>query len=109
MKIGQPGEMPVGLAQPAPTHAPKGGAAKAAAQPANPSARASTGSSVALTMSSRVGSLQKAGQSDEPDVDMEKVDAMRSAIADGSFQVNAQSIADKLLANAQEMLNRSKH
>jgi negative regulator of flagellin synthesis FlgM len=33
-----------------------------------------------------------------------KVEAMKQAIADGSFQVNAEVIADKMLANAAEML-----
>lgn len=35
----------------------------------------------------------------------EKVAAMKQAIADGSFKVNPEAIADKLLANAAEMLN----
>lgn len=33
-----------------------------------------------------------------------KVEAMKQAIADGSFQVNTEAIADKMLANAAEML-----
>lgn len=35
----------------------------------------------------------------------EKVEAMRMAIQNGSFSVNAEAIADKLLANAREMLS----
>ena len=35
----------------------------------------------------------------------EKVEAMKAAIADGSFKVNAEAIADKMLANAAEMLS----
>ena len=35
----------------------------------------------------------------------EKVQAMRDAIANGSFSVNAEVIADKLLTNAREMLS----
>lgn len=38
-------------------------------------------------------------------IDEAKVASMRSAIANGTFQVNAGAIADKLLANAQELLN----
>ena len=34
----------------------------------------------------------------------EKVQAMRAAIENGSFTVNAEAIADKLLSNAREML-----
>ncbi len=32
-----------------------------------------------------------------PDVDSDKVNALRAAIADGSYQVNAESVADKML------------
>ncbi len=35
----------------------------------------------------------------------EKVQAMREAIQNGSFSVNAEVIADKMLANAREMLS----
>jgi negative regulator of flagellin synthesis FlgM len=35
----------------------------------------------------------------------EKVEAMKLAISNGTFQVNAEAIADKMLANAAEMLN----
>jgi len=34
----------------------------------------------------------------------EKVQAMRTAIENGSFSANAEAIADKLLSNAREML-----
>jgi negative regulator of flagellin synthesis FlgM len=35
----------------------------------------------------------------------EKVQAMRTAIENGSFSVNAEAVADKLLSNAREMLS----
>ncbi|MBD3892595.1 flagellar biosynthesis anti-sigma factor FlgM [Hydrogenophaga sp.] len=37
-----------------------------------------------------------------------KVQAMQVAIANGSFQVNPQAIADKMLANAAEMLSAAR-
>lgn len=37
-----------------------------------------------------------------------KVEAMKQALADGSFKVNAEAIADKMLANAAEMLGTSR-
>ena len=108
MKIGQPVEKPVALPQPAVAQPVKGGAAKPSSGAAA-LARDRAGASVSLTVSSGVGALQQAGQPDAADVDTAKVDAMRAAIANGSFQVNAQVIADKLLGNAQEMLNRASH
>jgi negative regulator of flagellin synthesis FlgM len=33
---------------------------------------------------------------------------MREAIANGTYKVDAEAIADKLLANAQEMLSRNR-
>jgi negative regulator of flagellin synthesis FlgM len=34
------------------------------------------------------------------------VESVRTAIANGSYKVNAEAIADKLLSNAKEMLKR---
>ena len=38
------------------------------------------------------------------EIDRAKIARISQAIADGSFQVNAEAIADKLIANAQEVL-----
>lgn len=43
------------------------------------------------------------------DVDQKKVDSVRSAIEKKTFKVNAEAIADKMLANAEEMLKRKEH
>jgi negative regulator of flagellin synthesis FlgM len=41
-------------------------------------------------------------------VDTEKVNAIRSKIEQGTYTVNAKAIADKLLSNAREFLERNR-
>jgi len=86
--------------------------AAAAAAPARKEAAATatnTASSagVAVSVSAAVRDLEQANRGESPDVDLDKVQAVRQAIADGRYSVNAEAIADKLLANAQEMLDRT--
>lgn len=45
--------------------------------------------------------------SDDGSFDTAKVDRISQAIKDGSFKPNAETIADKLIANAQELLART--
>ena len=45
--------------------------------------------------------------SEDPSFDQAKVERIAQAIRDGSFSINPGAIADKLLANAQEVLDRS--
>ena len=42
------------------------------------------------------------------DIDMNKVEAVRAAIAQGTFSVNPEVIADRLLANARDMLGSAR-
>ena len=43
------------------------------------------------------------------DFDSEKVERIAQAIRDGKFQINAEAIADQLIANAQELLPKASH
>jgi negative regulator of flagellin synthesis FlgM len=45
----------------------------------------------------------------EGDFDAEKVSRIAQAISEGKFTVNAEVIADKLIANAGELLGRASH
>lgn len=107
MKIGQPSDKPV-VSTPAAAAgspvAPKAGsgAAVAAGKKAGPAG-------VAVTVSTRAHALERAHQDEAADVNMEKVEAVRSAIEQGTYVVNPEAIADKLLSNAKEMLNRTRH
>ncbi len=57
-----------------------------------------------VTLSSSTVSAMAPGSGNEV-FNTEKVEAMKLAISNGTFQVNAEAIADKMLANAAEMLN----
>lgn len=54
---------------------------------------------VPVTVSSSVRSLDQNAKSSS-DIDMAKVQAIRAAIANGTFKVSAEAIADKMLADA---------
>ena len=75
---------------------------------ANSSATQGTRSAgVAVTVSNLARGLEKTGRGDSAVVDSQKVANIRSAIQQGTYVVNPEAIADKLLSNAQEMLNRT--
>lgn len=102
MKIGNPAEKPVAITSATghvATDAGKAGAAAAlAATPATPDASAK------VELSSTASTLLSAGAS--PEFDADKVARLSQAMADGSFKVNPGVIADKLIANAQELLTK---
>jgi negative regulator of flagellin synthesis FlgM len=81
-----------------------GGTAAAAGRAAAAASPAQAGVTVTLS-SSASQALSGAGNSDVFNAD--KVEAMKASIADGSFKVNAEAIADKMLSNAAEMLGTS--
>lgn len=59
---------------------------------------------VPVTVSSSVRSLDQNAKT-SADIDMAKVNAMRAAIANGTFRINAGAIADKLLADTSRFLS----
>jgi negative regulator of flagellin synthesis FlgM len=102
MKIGNPADNPLALAQAggqtAAADAAKTQAPVAPAGPApDPSAK--------VALSSTAATLLAGGTS--ADFDAEKVARMSQAIEDGTFKVNPEAIADKLIANAQELLSKN--
>ncbi len=107
MKIGNPADKPVAVpapgAQAAADAAGKAGHAHGAhgAAPANPQG---TDPSATVALSSTASTLLSGGTSSEFDAD--KVARMSQAIAGGTYKVNPGAIADKLIANAQELLSK---
>jgi negative regulator of flagellin synthesis FlgM len=107
MKISQPSDLPVAASTSAASSAAKSG--PAASTLAKTTASKSTQSAgVAVSVSTLARSMEASNRGEAPDVDMEKVSAVRASIAQGTFKVNAEAIANKLLSNAQEMLTRSR-
>ena len=83
---------------------PTAGAEAAAAAGAAAKPQPSAGVTVTLS-SSTTQALSGAGGASSDVFNSEKVEAMKAAIADGSFKVNPEAIADKMLSNAAEMLS----
>jgi negative regulator of flagellin synthesis FlgM len=77
--------------------------AKAAADAAKPQAGAVADPSAKVELSSAASLMNGTSTAD---FDAEKVSRISQAIADGSYKVNAEVIADKLIANAQEVLGK---
>lgn len=106
MKIGQTPEIPSAVSQ------ASNAAQKAPAAPLPPSASATANQSaqaagVLVTVSKSVGSLERPGTPQSPSFDEKKVEAVRTAYQEGTYVINAEAIADKLLANAQELVTRA--
>ena len=100
MKIGHNVDKPA----PAPTAgspAPASDAAKTNTATAIPG---TADASAKIALSSEAASLIQGGSSSE--FDAEKVARISQAIDDGSFKINAEVIADKLISNAQELLDK---
>jgi len=62
-------------------------------------------SSTQVDLSPEATMLSHASQ--DPSFDSAKVERIAQAIRDGSFSINPGAIADRLLSNAQEVLDRS--
>ncbi len=109
MKIGNPADKPVAVPAPgsqaAAAEAGKAGRANHAHHAASAVAPG-TDPSATVALSSTASTLLSGGTSSEFDAD--KVARMSQAIAGGTFKVNAGAIADKLIANAQELLSKVK-
>jgi negative regulator of flagellin synthesis FlgM len=103
MKIGNPADKPAPAAAPAVGHAANGHApaASAGALPVN-AIPASADPSAKIELSSAASTLLAGGAT--PEFDSAKVDRISKAIEDGSFKINPEAIADKLIANAHEVL-----
>ena len=106
MKIGNP-EATIGVAAVRAQDTAQKNAAdgKAAGTSATGAAGAESGAGVQVRLSAAASSLLGAAPADA-DFDADKVARISQTIASGSYKVNAEVIADKLIANAQELLGK---
>lgn len=71
------------------------------------SAATSAADEVKLTSSDQLHAMESSLGAGQP-VDRAKVEAIKQAISEGRFQVNADKIADRLLNSVQELLTNQK-
>ena len=108
MKIGQPSDIPSTVPSTVTAAASKAAQNSSASTAATASAAEGTRSAgVAVTVSTLARSLEKPERSETADVDAQKVASVKASIEDGTYVVNAEAIADKLLSNAQELFSRT--
>lgn len=62
--------------------------------------------SAKVELSSTAASLRTQASAAPAEFDAAKVERITQSIAEGRFKVNAEAIADKLIANAQELLGK---
>ena len=108
MKIGQHPDIANAVSQSGPAKQQAKAAspaAQATAQATAPATAANAG--VPVTFSNAARGLDASARN-LGDFDAGKVKAVRNAIDKGTFTVDAEAIADKLLANAQEVVSRSR-
>jgi len=106
MKISQTPDNPVATSTIAAMAAKSGPVASTLGKPV--ATKGAPAAGVAVTVSPMARSLEATALDESPDVDASKVSAVRSAISQGTYVVNPEAIADKLLSNAQETLQRSR-
>lgn len=106
MKITPPSELPPALAQTGPARPAKNAAL--AAQETGRGAPAAASAAASRTASS--AALRPDAMASSPvgreAFDADKVQSLRAAIAQGVYRVDASAIADKMLADAQDLLSR---
>jgi negative regulator of flagellin synthesis FlgM len=94
--------------QKAPSAPAAGGENAAAGAVAGAAAAVKPQAGVTVTLSSASQAMSSANGTGGEVFNAQKVEAMKLSIANGTFQVNPEAIADKMLSNAAEMLGNAR-
>jgi len=105
MKIGQTPELSSVVAQSNASKQAK--AAAPAVQQSEKGAASVAAAGVPVTLSRNAREIDQTGRTSS-DFDANRVKAVRAAIENGTFKVDAGAIADKMLANAEETIEHSR-
>ncbi|MDR0226267.1 MAG: flagellar biosynthesis anti-sigma factor FlgM [Burkholderiaceae bacterium] len=106
MKIGQKPELPAAAAQAA-AGKQQAKTASAVATEESSQAQPARAAGVPVSFSTSARALDQNSRASD-DFDANRVKEIREAIANGTFRVNADAVADKLLANSEEFLSHSR-
>jgi negative regulator of flagellin synthesis FlgM len=79
------------------------------AQPAGKDAKAAAPAEVSAKVELSAAASLLAAEGNTADFDAEKVERIAQAIRDGKFQVDAEAIADKLIAHTRELIAPRSH
>ncbi len=108
MKIGQPTDSLVSKQVGGAAAVQKAAQGNPSTLAANSAAQAPRTAGVAVTVSTMARGIDRAALGDAAaDIDAKKVAAIKASIQDGSYTVNPEAIADKLLADTKEMIDRT--
>ena len=107
MKIGQKPELPSAAAQAAGSAKQLARTGASAAGALGQGAATAKAAGAPVSFSSAALGLEPSSRSTS-DFDVDRVNAMRAAIANGTFQFNAQVVADRMLSNAYEVLSHAR-
>ena len=101
MKVNNSPESKFGLPTPVPKRAAEGVSSPATRSAQTPAETASASVRFSPVTQAMTNGVARSGTDS---FDAAKVEAMRMAIQNGSFSVNAEAIADKMLSSARELL-----
>ena len=107
MKIGQGIDLPAALGSAVLKKADQDKEA-APASMAEKGARAIPTAGAQVSVSTLARTLEQNNRAVGSDFDSQKVADIKAAIKNGTFKINPEAVADKMLGNAQEMLNATR-